>query len=102
LYTPENCLGKAYLLQAELAAVMGKNREASCDYVSAISIATRFGDFMIHAIACERAARFSHGLGDETATMCYFREAHSTYMEWGAIAKVEQLEKEIPGLLSDT
>ena len=98
LRTPENCLGKAYLLQAELAATTGKNQEARCNYVSAISVAARFGDFMIHAIACERAARLCTKCGDEPAAISYFREACSAYTEWGAFAKADQLNKEIPAL----
>jgi len=98
LHTPENCLGNAFLLQAELAAVTGKNREARCHFTSAISVATRFGDLMMHAIACERAACFSSACGDEAAAGSYFREACSAYKDWGAIAKAEQLEKEMPAV----
>lgn len=98
LYTPENCLGKAFLLQAELAAVMGRAQEAKCHYVSAISVATRYGDYMMHAVACERAGRFSCECGDETAATRYFREACLAYNEWGAIAKVRQMEREMSEL----
>lgn len=96
LHTPENCLGKALLLQAEVAAVTGKNREARCYFESAISVTTRYHDCMMLAIACERAGRFSSACGDESLATRYFREAHSAYREWGATAKAERLEKEMP------
>lgn len=98
-YTPENCLGKAFLLQAELAAVTGTGQDARCHYVSAISIAERLGDFMLRAIACERAARFCKQNGDDATASCYFREARSAYLDWGALAKDEQLDNEMPEFL---
>jgi hypothetical protein len=55
---------------------------------------------MIRAVACERTAHFFRGCSDKSAACHYFRQAHSSaYMAWGATAKVESLEKEMPDLL---
>lgn len=91
-HTPENCLGKTYLLRAEVAAVTGKVETATRMYASAAGVSSEFNDRMMHAIACERAALFFQGLGNELATKRYIRKAHSAYRDWGATAKVKQVE----------
>jgi hypothetical protein len=98
-YVPENCLDKVFLVEAELAAVTGNYRAARDKYMVAIALAGEFGDLMLRAIACERAASFLRDRGDESSNY-YFLEAHSAYTSWGGIAKVEQLEKEMPELFS--
>jgi len=52
------------------------------------------------AVANERFAVFLRSQGDGTGAARRFRDAHSAYKAWGAIAKVQQLEKEMPELLS--
>jgi len=99
-HTPENCLGKMYMLQAEIAAVTGNDCLARCKYASAAGMSAEFGDKMIHAIACERAALLLQACGDEPAAVRYRRKAHSGYKDWGATAKVDQLENEMPWLAS--
>ena len=100
LYTPENCLAKTNLLQAELAAVTGKDGLARCKYMGAIAVAAEVDDLMLRAIAYERVARFLQQRGDESDANRYFRNAHSAYQDWGATAKVKQMQKEMPDLLS--
>jgi hypothetical protein len=95
-YTPENCLGKLYFLQAELAAVQGKYQHARCMYASAVGVLSEVNDKMMHAIACERSGLFLSSLGDEAASRRYFRKAYEGYIDWGATAKAEQLKKDMP------
>ena len=99
-FVPENSLAKKFLVQAELAVVMKKKQEAKCHYESAISVSKRYTDNMLCAVACERAGRFSSSCGDTVAAMQYFREARLAYTEWGAFAKVRQMDLEMPELLS--
>lgn len=97
-YTSENCLGKVYLLQAEVAAATSKLDAARCMYMSATGVLAEVGDKMMHAIACERAAQFFQARGIELAATRYARKAHVGYAEWGATAKVLDLEKKMPWL----
>lgn len=96
----ENALDKVFLVEAELAAVMGNYTAARDKYMIAIALAGEFGDLLLRAIACERAASFLRDRGDDESSSYYFREAHSAYTRWGGIAKVEQLKKEMPELFS--
>ena len=57
-HTPENCVGKMYLLQAELASATGKHDVARCKYASAVGVCSEFGDRMMCAIACVRELVF--------------------------------------------
>ena len=100
LSVPENGLHSLNLVQAEQAAVKGDQNLARCKYIISIAVATKFNDLMIHAIACERFACFLQTQGDKTGATRNFREAHSTYRNWGAMAKVQQMEDDMPELLS--
>lgn len=99
-YTPENCLGKLYFLQAELAALKRKDQDAKCMYASAAGVLSEVNDKMMHAIACERAGLFLDRLGDDAASHRYFRKAYEGYIDWGATAKAEQLKEEIPSIFA--
>jgi predicted ATPase len=97
-YVPESCLDKIYFVEAELAAVTGNYMSARDKYMITIALSAQFGDLMLRSIACERVAAFLRDRADESGANHYFREAHSAYTSWGAIAKVEQLEKDMPEL----
>jgi hypothetical protein len=99
LCVPDNCLHKLNLVQAEVAVVQGKHNVARHMYTLAISRSSELGVSWIKAIASERFARFLQKQRNKNAAMEQFREAHSAFRSWGAIAKVELLEKEISGLL---
>lgn len=98
LYVPENCLHKLNLVEAELAVVSGNYDQALRKYVEAISAAKELGVLWTSAIGCERFACFLRDRGDETGAVQRFREAQSAFENWGAVSKVEQLEKEAPEL----
>lgn len=99
-HTPKNCLHKMLLLQAELAAVKGKHDLARRKYRYAIDCATQVDDMVILSVACERVARFMRTCGDEESAKSYFRQAHASYRNWGAAAKVADLVSELPALFS--
>ena len=100
MYSPENCLGKTYFLQAEVAVVDGKDALAWSKYVGAISVANEFDDMMIRAIVCERAAIFLQRQRKTALSTKYLMESYSAYQKWGATAKVEQMEKDMPQIVS--
>lgn len=99
-YIPENSLHKLSLVQAELAVFNGDCGRARGKYMVAISLSSELDDLAMHAVACERFAIFLKSQGDGTGSVRRFREAKEAYKRWGAIAKVEQMEKEMPELLS--
>jgi hypothetical protein len=92
---PRNFIGKHYLLEAEIAAMVGKKSLSYKLYISAIG-ALREGKFLLHtAIATERLAKSLFEWGDDDLARPYFRDAVALYTEWGATKKVQHLELEI-------
>lgn len=100
LYIPENSLHKLFLVQAELAVVNGDCGEARGKYMVAISLSSELDDLACCAIACERLAIFLKNKGDGIGSVRRFQEAHNAYKRWGATAKAEQMEQDMPELLS--
>lgn len=100
-YIPENALHKLSLVQAELAVVNGDLGQARGKYLVAISLASELDDLAMRAIGCERFAVFVKSQGDGIGALHRFQEAHEAYKKWGAIAKVKQMEKEMPELVSE-
>jgi len=100
LCVPDNCLHKLNFVQAELAVVNGKYSLARTKYTETISRSTDLGVLWISALASERFAIFLEAQGDESGAAVKFRDAHSAYKSWGAIAKVQHLEKEMPKLFT--
>lgn len=97
---PDNCLHKFNLVQAEFAVANEKCNLATHLFTRTISQSSDLGVSWITAIASERFASFLRNQGNTTAAISRLREAYTAYMSWGAIAKVEQLENENPGLFS--
>jgi hypothetical protein len=92
---PRNFIGKHFLLEAELAALAGKQALSYRHYVSAIG-ACKVGKFLLFsAIASERAARSLMEWGQTDLAGQYFREAIALYSEWGVTIKVQHLQLEI-------
>jgi len=101
VYIPENSLHKLNLVQAELAVINGDFGVARGKFLVATSLSTELDDLAMCAVACERFAVFlQSSQSNRTGAVHRFREAHAAYKKWGAVAKVEQMEKEMPELLS--
>lgn len=100
LYNPENCLGQACLVEAEFAALNGRNQVARGKYVLAISVALENNDLMLRAVSCERMSMFLRRIGDVDGSTRSLREAYTAYDKWGATIKTQQLEKKYPDLFA--
>ncbi|MDI3291012.1 AAA family ATPase [Polyangium sp. 15x6] len=95
---PENFGHKHALCVAELARVEGRPLDAMRAYDDAARAARRHGYIQNEALANELAGRFHLSRGSETSGGAYLREARNGYAEWGAHAKVAELERRHPGV----
>ncbi|HSF75172.1 MAG TPA: AAA family ATPase, partial [Microcoleus sp.] len=101
-HAPMNYLDKFYLVEAERHRVLGEKVEAIEMYDKAISLAKENEYINQEALAHELAAKFYLSWGKETIAQAYMQNAHYSYQLWGALAKVEDLEKKYPQFLART
>lgn len=101
-HAPMNYLHKWYLVQAERDRVLGHKLQAMDGYDRAIQLATEQEYVQEAALANELAAKFYLGLGKITPAKAYMQEAREGYKQWGATAKVQQLESTYSHLLPVT
>ncbi len=99
---PENFLHKYVLIQAEMARICGKGLDAIDLYDRAIALAQSQEYIQEAALANELAAKFFLSRGKEKIAGFYLAEAHYCYSCWGAIRKVEDLEKNYPRFFENT
>ncbi|HEC86172.1 MAG TPA: response regulator, partial [Thioploca sp.] len=99
-HAPVNYQHKYDLIEAEKARVLGKVLEAMALYDKAIQGSREHPYPHEEALAYERAAEFYLALGREEFAQLYLKKAHYAYVQWGATAKVQDLEAEYPHLLS--
>ncbi len=99
-HAPMNYQHKSDLIEAEKARVLGNVVEAMALYDKAIQGARNNQYLHEEALAYERAAEFYLALGREEIAQLYMKKAHYGYVQWGATAKVHDLEAEYPHLLS--
>ncbi|MEG5136808.1 MULTISPECIES: AAA family ATPase [unclassified Microcoleus] len=99
---PMNHLHKWYLVEAERYRVLGNKAEAIEMYDRAI-IGAKENQFLNEeALANELAAKFYLEWGKEKFAQIYMIEAYYCYIQWGATAKVKDLETRYPQLLAVT
>src|SRR6478672_9688507 len=99
-YAPMNHLHKFYLVEAERHRVLGEKVEAIEMYDRAIALAKENEYINEEALAHELAAKFYLSWEKEAIAQTYMTNAYYAYITWGAIAKVEFLEKRYPKLLA--
>jgi predicted ATPase/signal transduction histidine kinase/CheY-like chemotaxis protein/tRNA A-37 threonylcarbamoyl transferase component Bud32 len=87
------------LVEAEKAHVLGQ-LEAMEWYERAMKGARENGYIQEEALAYELAAGFYLKKGMEKIAQTYMKEAHYRYQQWGALAKVKDLEDRYPQFLS--
>ena len=93
---PMNFQHKYDLVEAEKARVLGQVAEAMARYEKAIAGARENEYIHEEALAYELAAEFYLGRGMDKFAQTYMREAHYRYQQWGAVAKVKDLEDRYP------
>ena len=91
-HAPMNHLHKWHLVEAERACVLGQAGEAREHYDQAIGLAQQEGYVQDAALACELAARFYLARGQEDFAGLCFQKSKHLYEQWGAAAKVHDLE----------
>jgi PAS domain S-box-containing protein len=97
---PMNYLHKWYLVEAERQRVLGNKAEAIEMYDRAISGAKENKFLNEEALANELAAKFYWEWSKEKLAQTYMIEAYYCYVQWGATAKVTDLETRYPQLLA--
>jgi len=98
-HCPANFRSRHALVAAEVARIEGRELQAMDLYEEAIRSARTSGFVHIEALANERAGRFHLERGFETIARAYLRDARTSYLTWGAAAKVAQLETQHPRLV---
>ncbi|MEM1169863.1 MAG: AAA family ATPase [Cyanobacteria bacterium P01_H01_bin.35] len=99
-FAPVNQLHRFCLVSAEQSTVMGNYIEAMELYDRAIAGARENRYIQDEALANELAAKFYLDWGKEKIACTYMQEAYYGYARWGAKAKIDDLEKRYPQLLS--
>uniref|UniRef100_UPI00403E99A2 AAA family ATPase n=1 Tax=Microcoleus sp. TaxID=44472 RepID=UPI00403E99A2 len=102
VHAPMNYQHKYDLVAAEKARVLGQNTEAMELYDRAISGAAKNGYIQEEALAYELAGEFYQALGKEVVFQAYLTKAYYGYINWGATAKVKDLESTHPFLAAQT
>ncbi len=95
---PENFGNRAALVGAEIARLEGRALDAMDLYERAIHSAREHGFIQSEGVANEATARFYAARGFETIANTYLRNARYCYLRWGALGKVQQLERVHPHL----
>jgi class 3 adenylate cyclase/tetratricopeptide (TPR) repeat protein len=97
-HSPEIFLAKYLLVTAECADLNNQVNSAAKLFAEAKEAAQKSGITQDIALVNERAAEFyrRHNINDLSITL--YREAIYHYRQWGAVAKVQQLEKKLDGL----
>ncbi|MBW4645450.1 MAG: AAA family ATPase [Goleter apudmare HA4340-LM2] len=99
-HAPMNYLHKFYLVKAEQHRVLNQYLDAIECYDRAISLAKEHEYLNEEALANELAARFYLEWGKNKIAQTYLTDAYYCYSRWGAKAKVEDLAKRYPQLLT--
>lgn len=98
-YCPENFEHQYLLIKAEIARISNQELEAMDFYDQAVASAQTNGFTQNVALANELAAKFWLTKNKTNIASLYFTKAASAYAQWGAIAKLKDLEANYPQLL---
>ena len=90
----------AKLLDAELAALKGLKQLAQDHYQAAAALAARSGLRHEHGVINERLADYMMDCGDNNEAQYRYEQALEIYREWGAAAKLDQVNGKIDRLKS--
>ncbi len=99
-YAPMNQQHRWHLVEAERYRVLGDRARVMECYDLAISLAKENGYIHESALSSELSAKFYLAWGREKIAAVYMQQAYYCYAQWGAKAKIDDLEKRYPQLLS--
>lgn len=99
---PMNFAHKLALVEAEHARITGENGRAMECFNEAIRLARKNGYNQDEALAYEREAVFYNALGREDIAVHALRKAVDAYKSWGALGKVEELERRFKPMAGQT
>jgi len=100
-HCPSNFAGRSALVAGEIARIKGNEFEAMREYESAIRLAREHESPLIEALAHEVAATFYMTRGFTTIAFAYLGNARLAYLRWGALAKVQALDRRYPNLFHE-
>jgi predicted ATPase/signal transduction histidine kinase/CheY-like chemotaxis protein/tRNA A-37 threonylcarbamoyl transferase component Bud32 len=101
-HAPMNYRHKFYLVEAERSRVLGKEGDAREFYDKAIALAHETEYLNEEALAYELSGQFYWAKGQTKFAQVCLSEAHYAYQQWGATAKVQDLDAKYPQLLAAT
>jgi PAS domain S-box-containing protein len=93
---PPTFADKHALVSAEIARLEGRDADAMRLYEQAIQSARENGFVQNEGVAHELAARFYLDRGSTTAARAHLANARSCFARWGALGKVQQLDRRYP------
>ncbi|MFN0123080.1 MAG: sigma 54-interacting transcriptional regulator [Blastocatellia bacterium] len=99
-HCPENYLCPSLLLAAELERLAGAEMSAIDLYEQAIDYAAQTKQTQWQALASELYARFWRDRQQSRAAAAFVIKARDLYAQWGATAKVADLERRFPAQLT--
>ncbi len=100
---PDNFEHKYLLIKAETLRINGGNDLEIMQLYEQARLSARNSGFIQNEALCnELAAKFYLAQNIETSAKIYISQAHYLYQQWGATAKVQQLEAKYPQLLTTT
>jgi PAS domain S-box-containing protein len=97
-HAPMNNLHKYHLVEAEMTKINEEFGKAAEFYDMAVKGARDNGFIHDEALACELAARFYIERGQGEIAGIYLKRAHGCWDQWGAKAKVRDMETRYSGL----
>ena len=92
-YAPQNHLHKYYLVEAEITKHLKKDSKSEKLYEEAIKLSLENEYINITAIANECAAKYYFSKDLPKIARTYLQQARHYYLQWGALAKVKDMEK---------
>jgi predicted ATPase/signal transduction histidine kinase/CheY-like chemotaxis protein len=101
-HAPMNYLHKFNLVEAERCRLFGRHDKAMQLYERAITLACEYDYIQEEALANELAARYFFDREMNKTGTSYMKEARHCYLQWGAKAKVDHLDKNYPKLIPET
>ena len=90
-----------HLIAAEEARIERRSLDAIKAYAQAIQAAIEMNSLFYESLCNERCAKYWLGVGEAKIARVYMQEAAYLYEQWGAVAKVRQLQERYPHLLTE-